>query len=256
MLMNLTPSIAVITPVRNGMAFLSGMIRCVLSQGYSPLELAIVDDGSTDGSAEAARIAGVQVFESRGVGPAAARNAGIRGTSSEAIAFLDVDDLWPPHTLHRLAAALAALPEAEFAQGRIQDFAIDDKGNYVTSEPYRFINLGASLYRRSLFDKVGLFDERLRLSEDVDFMMRCWEMDIPKAIVDEVTLQYRLHPNSLTAGLRGSERGTLKPVQYRLDRIRRGIFDPKSPRRMPELDYFGSGAPAKRSDMRISRSVE
>ena len=243
--MILAPSITVITPVRNGMAFLSDMIRCVREQDYSPLELAVIDDGSTDGSAEAARKAGARVFETGGVGPAGARNAGIRGTRSDLIAFLDVDDLWPPQTLQRLTAALAAQPEADFVQGRIQDFAVDDQGNRLQGAPYRFVNLGASLFRRRLFDTVGLFDERLRLSEDVDFMMRCWEMDILKATLDEVTLEYRRHPNSMTAEVRSAERATLKAVQRRLDRIRRGIFDPKLPRRMTEIKYLGSGSTAR-----------
>jgi glycosyltransferase involved in cell wall biosynthesis len=167
-------SIAVIVPVRNGIQFLSGAIRCVESQSYSPLELIIVDDGSTDGTVEAARNAGVRILQTPNLGPAAARNCGIRATVSDAIAFLDVDDLWPAGTLHRLAAALWSNPGAGFAQGLIQNFRVlEDGSKRFFTLPYYFVNLGASLYRRSLFDTVGLLDESLRVSEDVDFLTRC-----------------------------------------------------------------------------------
>jgi glycosyltransferase involved in cell wall biosynthesis len=236
------PSIAVIMPVRNGIQFLAGAIGCVESQSYSPLELVIVDDGSTDGSVEAARNAGVRILHTPCVGPAAARNTGIRATVSEAVAFLDVDDLWPPGTLHRLAAALAANPDAGFAQGLIRNFRVlGDGSKRFFTPPYRFLNLGASLYRRSLFDTVGLLDESMRLCEDLDFLMRCWEKDVPRALVNEVTLHYRRHPNNMTAGLEGAGFGTVQAIKRRIERIRRGLYDPKEPRRVPAIEYMGVG---------------
>src|SRR5580704_11190585 len=108
------PSIAVIMPVRDGMEFLPGPIECVRSQGYSPLDLIVVDDGSVDGSLEYARGAGLHTLQTPGVGPSQARNVGIRAASCDLIAFLDVDDLWPQGSLERLTAALATDPEAGF----------------------------------------------------------------------------------------------------------------------------------------------
>lgn len=236
------PSIAVIMPVRNGLPFLRSAIECVESQSYSPLELVIVDDGSVDGSLEAARNAGARILQTDGVGPAAARNAGIRATVSEAIAFLDVDDLWPPGTVKRLVAALSTTPSAGFAQGLIQNFRVlGDGSRRFFTPPYRFLNLGASLYRRSLFDIVGLLDESLHLCEDLDFLMRCWENDIPRALVHEVTLYYRRHPGNMTAGLQGAGFGTVQAFKRRVDRIRRGLYDPKQPRRVPATEYLGVG---------------
>ena len=234
------PSIAVIMPVRNGRSFLAGAIKCVESQSYTPLELVIVDDGSTDGSLEAAQNAGVRILQTAGMGPAGARNAGIQATVSDTLAFLDVDDLWPRGTLHRLAAALSAHPDAGFAQGRIQNFRVREDGSkHFFTVPYRFLNLGASLYRRSLFDRVGLLDETMRLCEDLDFLMRCWEKDIPRALVEEVTLHYRRHPGNMTAGLEGAGFGTVQAVKRRMDRIRRGLYDPTQPRQVPATEYIG-----------------
>ena len=62
------PSIAVITPVRNGMPYLREAIDCVIAQQYPSLEVIVVDDGSTDGSGEWARTAGCRVLETPAVG--------------------------------------------------------------------------------------------------------------------------------------------------------------------------------------------
>jgi len=235
-------SIAVIMAVRNGLPFLDEAIQCVKSQSYSPLELVIVDDGSTDGSLEALQNAGLRILQTPSLGPAAARNAGIRATVSDAIAFLDVDDLWAPGTLNRLGAALGANRSAGFAQGLIQNFRVLEDGSkrFFTS-PYRFVNLGAALFRRSLFDTVGLLDETLRFSEDVDFLMRCWEKDVRRALVDEVTLYYRRHPDSLTASVESEGFGAVQAVKRRMDRARHGLYDPKQPRHLPGLEYIGLG---------------
>jgi hypothetical protein len=103
------------------------------------------------------------------------------------------------------------------------------------------VNLGASLYRRGLFDTVGLLDESLRFSEDLDFLMRCWEKDVRKALVDEVTLHYRRHPNSMTAGVKGDGFDTVQVVNRRIERARRGVYNPKQPRHLPAIDYIGVG---------------
>jgi len=241
-------SITVIMPVRNGLAFFAGAMECVQSQAYSPLQLVIVDDGSSDGSFEYAQRTGARVLQTQGAGPAAARNAAIRATTSDCVALLDVDDLWPLGTLHLLAAALESEAEAGFAQGLIQNFRVlDDGSKRFFTRPYRFLNLGACLYRRSLFEQVGLLDESLRTAEDLDFLMRCWEQDIRKAEVDAVTLYYRRHPNNMTAGLQGTDLGTVQAFKRRIDRIRAGQYDPNVPRRVPSYEYLGT-APASQDE--------
>ena len=229
-------------PVWNGLRFLPGAIECVKSQSYERLELLIVDDGSTDGSLQHARDAGVRTIQTARAGPAAARNAGIRATVSDLVAFLDVDDLWPEGTLHLLSKALAANPDAGFAQGLIQNFRVlEDGAKRFFTRPYRFLNLGAALYRRSIFHSVGLLDETMRLCEDLDFLMRCWEKDIRRVALNDVTLFYRRHPGNMTAGLEGAGLGTVQAFKRRIDRIRQGQYDPGQPRHVPAHEYMGAG---------------
>ena len=111
----------------------------------------------------------------------------------------------------------------------------------VSWKPYRFINLGSGLWRRSVFETVGLFDQSLRLGEDQDFFMRCWERDIRRVLVDCVTLYYRRHSGNMTRGLEGAGFGTLRIYRNRIERIRRGQYDPNCPRHVSWPEYLGQG---------------
>ncbi|HEY1758092.1 MAG TPA: glycosyltransferase [Bryobacteraceae bacterium] len=237
------PSIAVITPVRNGMAHLQETIECVMAQQYAPLEMIVVDDGSTDGSGALARSLGsCRVLETPGIGPAGARNLGIRASNSDLLMFLDADDLLGPSVFQSSVEALLGAPEAGFAQGCVQNFKMRPDGRMnIFTRPYRYINVGSGVWRRSVFETIGLFDESLRYCEDLDFFMRCWERDISKVLMDCLVLLYRRHPGNMTRGLQGVDFGTMRAYRKRIERIRRGEYDPASPRRMAWPDYFGRG---------------
>jgi hypothetical protein len=161
--------------------------------------------------------------------------------------FLDADDLLPEGALAALTGALAANPDAGFAQGLIRNFRNTDGANLFFTVPYRYLNLGANLWRRELFDRVGLFDEELRLCEDMDLLMRCWEQDVRKAEVDCVALHYRRHARNLTRGLAGSGFGLAKAYKKRIDRIRSGVYDASAPRHTDQTSYLGVG-PAEQDE--------
>jgi glycosyltransferase involved in cell wall biosynthesis len=237
------PSIAVITPVRNGIAHLPETIQCVMAQQYAALEMIVVDDGSTDGSGALARSTGCcRVIETPGIGPAGARNAGIRASQSELLFFLDADDLLGPSAFESSVEALLHAPEAGFAQGCVQNFTLRPDGRMnIFTRPYRYINVGSGVWRRGVFETVGLFDESLRYCEDLDFFMRCWERDISKVLMDRLILLYRRHPGNMTRGLKGVDFGTVRAYRKKIERIRRGEYDPNCPRRVAWPEYFGRG---------------
>jgi glycosyltransferase involved in cell wall biosynthesis len=237
------PSIAVITPVRNGITHLLETIRCVMAQQYARLEMIVVDDGSTDGSGALARSTGYcRVLETPGIGPAGARNLGIRASESDLLFFLDADDLLGPFALDSGVETLLRAPEAGFAQGCVQNFVMRPDGTMnIFTRPYRYINVGSGVWRRSVFETVGLFDESLRYCEDLDFFMRCWERDISKVPMDRLILLYRRHPGNMTRGLKGVDFGTVRAYRKRIERIRRGEYDPNTPRLVSWPEYFGRG---------------
>ena len=95
--------VSIVLPAYNCAAFLGRALDSVLGQWFDPFEVIIIDDGSTDGTAEVARSRGPEVncHRQKNAGAASARNAGIRRSRGEFIAFLDGDDAWPAEKLAR-----------------------------------------------------------------------------------------------------------------------------------------------------------
>lgn len=115
--------ISIIIPVHNRAAMLREAVRSVLEQTYRPIEVVIVDDGSTDDTPEVAQaLAGqkpgvVRVLRQPNAGPGPARQAGLEASRGELIQFLDSDDLLLPHKFAVQVAGLAADPEAGISYG-------------------------------------------------------------------------------------------------------------------------------------------
>jgi glycosyltransferase involved in cell wall biosynthesis len=208
--------VSVVIPVFNGERFLREAVQSVLDQKYSPLEIIVVDDGSTDGTANVARSLPVRYLHQTNQGPAAARNRGIEHAQGELITFADADDLWP---LAKLELQLPYLTDdVEIVMGRIQQVFSSSEEEF--GEPAFSVNLGSAVIRKTVFDRVGLFDETMRYSEDVDWFMRAREAGVAIMTIDAVTLFYRQHEENMTRGKSTSELNVLKALKRSLDRRR------------------------------------
>ncbi|MEP7270440.1 MAG: glycosyltransferase family A protein, partial [Acidobacteriota bacterium] len=239
-------SLSVIMPVNNGEEYLAAAIQSALDLGQPQLELIVVDNGSTDRTAQiAARYsAHVRYIYQDDRGPAGGRNVGLRVAQSEIVGFLDADDLWTAG-INNLFRLLMEEPEIEIAQGYIREIhETKSNGTEVSSTPYAFLNLGSALYRRSVFAKIGGFDESLWGCEDYDWYLRAFESRITKRRIPEVTLLYRIHPGSLTYGKGIAEIGLAAAQKKAIERRRRGIAV-APPADFPTLaDYIGGRQPA------------
>ncbi|TVQ05936.1 MAG: glycosyltransferase, partial [Balneolaceae bacterium] len=219
------PLISVIIPVYNGEKFIESAIENILTQNYPALEIIIVNDGSTDNTEDIINTLPVDVryFRQENMGPSNARNWGIKDASGEFIAFLDVDDLWPENNLELLLSELVNDPEHAIVRGRAQLFKIDEDGGkeYVgdPKESYLYY-IGAGLYRKSVFEKVGLFDPNLLYGEDTDWYNRAKEMKIPIKWLNEITLFVQRHGKNMTEGKNILELNQLKTFKKILDRDR------------------------------------
>jgi glycosyltransferase involved in cell wall biosynthesis len=230
--------ISVIAPAFNATAFYDAWLKSIQCQSYPDLEVVLVDDGSTDGLCERARNgpAFLRYLRQDNRGPAAARNAGIEASTGELIAFLDLDDLWAPGHLNRLASAIQAAPDFQMAQGLIRNFLHGEDGRaYYCSLPYRFINLGSFVFRRHVFDECGVFEEGMRFAEDFDLIVRCWERGMRKLEIDELSLLYHRHETNMTSGKNVIEMGVVAIYKRHLDRLRAGKVKPLLER--PEVGY-------------------
>jgi glycosyltransferase involved in cell wall biosynthesis len=224
------PIVSVVVPALNAARFLAEALASIVRQRYEPLEIVVIDDGSSDGTAEVARTFHGRpvVIEQPNRGPAAARNRGIAAAKGELIAFLDADDLWPDGKLALQVPRLTEDALLDVILGRIRYVALDDR----TLEGIRFdepggvltnVNLGAGVFRRSVFDRVGLFDESLRFSEDQDWFLRARESGVGIAVLGEVTLCYRLHAGNMTRGKSGRELALTSVLKRSLDRRRAAV---------------------------------
>ncbi len=221
-----TPLVSVIVPVYNGAAFLRDAIENILAQGYPSIEIIVVDDGSTDDidSAVASLSTNIRFFKQNNSGASAARNRGIQDSSGEFIAILDVDDLWPENNLKVLVDVLREQTHIDVVHGHGQLMELDDAtgqyeyvGNPRESFPFY---IGAALFRRSVFETVGLFDTKLRFSEDTDGFNRAHEIGVALKRLSLVTLLVRRHEQNMTHGKSLIELNTLQVFKKALDRKR------------------------------------
>jgi len=220
------PLISVVIPVLDGERFLEEAVRCVLAQRWPSLEIIVVDDGSTDRTPEIARALPCEVhyFRQENLGPAAARNRGIRDAAGDYVAFLDVDDLWPDNTLSTFMEELRADPALDLVQGYAQVTEWNDatgewdyRGNPRESFPY---SIATALYRKRVFDRVGLFDTALRFGEDTDWYQRARDAGVAMKKIDVVSLVVRRHGGNMTEGKSLLELNMLKVFKKALDRKR------------------------------------
>lgn len=222
------PLISVIMPVYNGERFLAGALHNVFAQNYHPLEVIVVDDGSTDGSAAIAATFGEQIryLYQPNAGPAVARNTGLALARGEFIAFLDVDDLWPPGKLHFQMQYLQQNPALQLIWGYTQTVRLPcpsqrDLEPQTLFPPSLLPLVGSTLFHKAMLTAVAPFDPLLRMSEDVDWFMRIREAQVSLQVISAVTLIYRLHETNMTQGKKLVEMRTLQAIKQSLDRRRR-----------------------------------
>ena len=117
-------SLSVVVPCFNAAAYLDAALRSVALQAVPDVEVIVIDDGSTDGSAEIARrhSPSVRLVQQENQGISASRNRGIELSRGEIVGFLDADDLLPPESLRSRFDVLASFPEADGATGLVRQF--------------------------------------------------------------------------------------------------------------------------------------
>jgi len=203
-----SPLISVVIPVFNGAAFLAETLANVFAQGHRPIEVIVVDDGSTDDSLAIARswTPAPCTLHQANAGPSAARNRGIEAAEGAYVAFLDADDLWPVGRLARHLRLLQERADLDFVLGHVEVRFLASAGEGArrfggADERLAMFLFGAGMFRRSLFARAGLLSEDLRDSEDFDWFMRAREAGASWLLEDEVALFYRRHGGNLTERL-------------------------------------------------------
>lgn len=235
------PNVSVIVPTYNRGGQVRDALASVQAQTYQDLELIVVDDGSTDGTAEVVQqFPGVHYVYQPNRGVSAARNRGVAVSSGELVAFLDSDDLWQPRKLATQVAFFAAHPEAQICQTeeiwlrrgvRVNPHHKHRKMSgdiFARSLERCLVSPSAVMLRRALFEQVGGFDENLPACEDYDLWLRI-AATLPVYLIDTLLVIKRGgHADQLSRRFWGMDRfrvvalckllqsGRLSPAQRRL----------------------------------------
>jgi glycosyltransferase involved in cell wall biosynthesis len=158
--------ISVVIAVNNGAKFLAAALNSVMRQTCAPSEVIVVDDGSTDASADIAAGFGppIRVLRCAHRREASALNAGLAEARGELFAFIDADDLWDVQKLAQQSAALASDLSIEAVFGRVVQFIDMDcritEPNEIEQKSMSLVGVSkiSMLIRRIAFNRVGLFN--------------------------------------------------------------------------------------------------
>src|SRR6266581_585645 len=215
--------VSVIIPCYNHAQFLAHAIESVLAQSYSNFELIVVDDGSTDDTAEVVRrYSPVHYVYQDNAGLSAARNTGLRQSRGAFIAFLDADDRLLPHALEVGVSCMREHPECAFVSGHCR---VIDSANAVLASPRQrhiqhdhYLKLvrggcyiwcpAIVLYQRQVFDFVHGFDPAVMPVEDYDLYLRITK-DFPVYSHNQVIAEYRQHRSNTSRDVTVMEHAAL-----------------------------------------------
>ena len=209
--------VSTIIPLCNGEKYIQQAIESVIAQTLKPLELIIVNDGSTDNSVALIETLvapfPIKLIHQANAGQSAARNHAARIAAGELLAFLDQDDFWYPNHLERLVAPFQSKPRLGWAYSDVDE--IDQKGRLVTlnllttlptKHPKRslidllgedmFILPSASVVLKSAFAQIKGFDEQLSGSEDDDLFLRLFQASYTHEFCPEALSQWRVRYDS------------------------------------------------------------
>jgi glycosyltransferase involved in cell wall biosynthesis len=222
------PLVSVVIPAYQAEKYLAEALESALAQDYGAFELIVVDDGSTDRTAEIAAVHGVRVHSQPNAGPAAARNAGLALARGELMTILDADDRWPPERLSRQVAHLREHPSDGMVMGLTEVFVTPSESRpahyprIADSGPYHG-HPSTSLFRREVFELVGPFDESLRLSEDLDWLARAGDAGVRIGRLDDLLLRYRIHATNTSRRSDAVQVATLKMLRASVRRKRSDV---------------------------------
>jgi glycosyltransferase involved in cell wall biosynthesis len=246
--------VSVIVPCYNQAQYIEAAVDSLFAQKHTNWECIIINDGSTDNSAEVAgglatRDSRVRVISQRNRGLATARNRGLAAATGSFIQFLDADDLLEPEKLSCHLSAFKERPELDISYGDSWFLLEGSEGERVAVPPCAHvatdavaefvlnwsttlcIPVHAFLYRQSCFERWGTFDERLPTHEDWDLHLRFAAAGALYGFVPGRSSLYRIRASSMARQLDAMHRGrclvlskhlasSALPARYRLELAR------------------------------------
>jgi alpha-1,6-rhamnosyltransferase len=215
------PLVSVIMAAYNSAGHIREALESALAQDWQPLEIVVVDDGSTDGTDAIVRSFSEAVYvRQKNQGPAAARNAAVAKSRGKFVANFDSDDLLPPTRIGVQAGYLMEHPEVGAVFGRQEWLnAPDWMARDSVYGDVDGIPLSSVMFRRDVFFALGGYDTSFVHGEDMDLLLRLRERGIAYHVLPEVVLYRRYDADSLTGGMPSRE-PLLRSLRAKLERTR------------------------------------
>jgi len=206
--------VSIVIPAYNAEKYIQQTVDSVLTQTYPNFEIIVVNDGSTDSTAQILAEYGnkIHYIYQQNKGLSGARNTGFLATRGEYLLFLDSDDLILPDKLDLQVSFLTANPQfalvysawqyinkdASCILGEIRPHKQGHLLKELLNHTFYISTIGTVLIRRECLEKVGLFDTSLKRNEDFDLWLRLSRAGYAFGYIDLPLLQYRIHQDSLS----------------------------------------------------------
>jgi glycosyltransferase involved in cell wall biosynthesis len=232
-MINESPLISVIIPVYNRDHYLAEAIDSVLAQTYPSVELIVIDDGSTDRSAEIAQQYSLRYHFQPNAGISAARNTGVALAKGTFLAFLDSDDIWVGDKLTKQMAALAADLTLEAVFGYAQQFYSSELDVTLRQKircpeaPLAAHLPTAMLIKRSSFDRIGQFNPALKIGGDISWYITALEQNLRQVTLPDVVYYRRLHATNNGTMAREHTHERFHLLKAKIDRQRAAANTPQ-----------------------------
>jgi len=230
----LQPAVSVVVPCYNGDRYLAEALDSIWGQTVRPLEVIVVDDGSTDDTARVAQThqPRVRYVYQAHSGIASARNRGTSLAQGEFVAFLDADDRWEPAKLEMQIAALQAASELDAVFAHARQFVSPDVADdpevqrlRVSTEPMAAYYASTLLIRRAALLRVGQFAAEYSIGEFIDWYARAVDAGLSMRLLPEVLVWRRIHGANSTLRHRPRRAEYARLVKAALDRRRASQSD-------------------------------
>lgn len=206
--------LSVVIPAYNCAKYIEDTIASVLKQTRSPHEIIVVNDGSTDNTAEVvSKYPGIRLINKINQGPSETRNRGILECTGNWVAFLDSDDIWHSEKIERIEDHVMTNPKTDMLSTafyignplrgwkKITPRRLFNPNDSFFEQLYRrsFIATSSVVIRKSVLDKIGGFDSSLLVAEDLDLWLRVALTKAHYHYIPEHLLYYRSHDASITS---------------------------------------------------------
>lgn len=219
--------VSVVVPTYNRCRYLKRALRSVYAQSYSPYEVIVIDDGSSDATTAMVQkqFPGVKYFFQSNKGVSAARNLGIKQAKGDWIAFLDSDDEWLPSKLQLQVESLKDQSDKKVCHTeevwirhgrRINPMHKHRKsGGWIFRQclPLCVMSPSSIMLHRSIFETVGMFDESLPACEDYDLWLRITARYPVLFIEQPQIVKYGGHDDQLSRKYWGMDRFRIKALE-------------------------------------------